>query len=165
MTPARWWQRNSQRVALGSMLLPYLIGLSLLVIGPGLAGFALSLTDYNAIQPPTWAGLENFRRLPDDHIFRIAVFNSLLYIVLAVPIRLVGALLLARLLQRPSRSSLDWTRDRLSPDGDSRSRLGTDLALDSESDLRTAESAPGAGWASTDQPGWSIRTPRVSASC
>ncbi len=53
MTPARWWQRNSQHVALGSMLLPYLIGLSLLVIGPGLAGFALSLTDYNAIQPPT----------------------------------------------------------------------------------------------------------------
>jgi hypothetical protein len=44
MTPARWWQRNSQRVALGSMLLPYLAGLTLLVIGPGIAGFALSLT-------------------------------------------------------------------------------------------------------------------------
>ena len=104
--PARWWQRNSQRVALGSMLLPYLMGLSLLVIGPGLAGFALSLADYNAIQPPSWAGLENFRRLPGDHVFRIAVFNSLLYIVLAVPLRLVGALALARLLQRPSRGSL-----------------------------------------------------------
>ncbi len=88
------------------MLAPYLIGLALLVIGPGLAGFGLSLTDYDAIAAPRWAGLENFRRLPGDHIFRIAVFNSLLYIALAVPIRLAGALLLARLLQRPSRSSL-----------------------------------------------------------
>jgi multiple sugar transport system permease protein len=106
MTPARWWQRNSQRVALGSMLLPYLAGLTLLVIGPGIAGFALSLTSYNAIQSPTWVGLENFRRLPGDEVFRIAVFNSLLYIVLAVPLRLIGALALARLLQRPSRGSL-----------------------------------------------------------
>lgn len=105
MTPARWWQRNSQRVALGSMLAPYLIGLALLVVGPGLAGFALSLTDYNAIQPPAWAGLENFRRLSGDHVFRIAVFNSLFYIALAVPIRLFGALMLAWLLQRPSRGS------------------------------------------------------------
>lgn len=106
MTAAHWWQRNSQHVAHGAMLLPYLLGLTLLVIGPGLAGFALALTDYNAIQPPVWAGLGNFRRLPHDHVFRIAVFNSLLYILLAVPLRLLGALLLARLLQRPSRGSL-----------------------------------------------------------
>lgn len=106
MTPARWWQRNSQRVALGSMLAPYLLGLAVLVIGPGLAGFALALTDYNAIQPPSWAGLANFRRLPGDEVFRIAIFNSLLYIVLAVPLRLVGALALARLLQRPRRTTL-----------------------------------------------------------
>jgi multiple sugar transport system permease protein len=106
VTPIRWWQRNSQRMALWSMLAPYLIGLSLLVIGPGLAGFALSLSDFDAIQRPRWAGLENFRRLPHDHVFRIAVFNSLLYVALAVPIRMVGALLLARLLQRPSRGAM-----------------------------------------------------------
>jgi multiple sugar transport system permease protein len=106
MLLSSWWQRNAQRIALWSMLLPYLAGLGLLVIGPGVAGFALSLTDYNAIQPPKWVGFANFRRLPGDHVFRIAVFNSLLYIALAVPLRLLGALLLARLLQRPSRSSL-----------------------------------------------------------
>ncbi len=87
------------------MLLPYLVGLALLVVGPALAGFALALTDYNAIESPRWAGLANFRRLPGDHFFRIAVFNSLLYIALAVPIRLAGAFLLARLLLRPSRTT------------------------------------------------------------
>jgi multiple sugar transport system permease protein len=106
MKPAHWWQRNAQRFALWSMLAPYLIGLSLLVIGPGLAGFALSLTNFDAIQRPAWAGLENFRRLPGDHVFRISIFNSLLYIALAVPLRLAGALLLARLLERPSRGTL-----------------------------------------------------------
>lgn len=88
------------------MLAPYLIGLALLVIGPGLAGFALSLTDYNAIGPPRWAALDNFRRLPGDRVFRIAVFNSLLYVALAAPLRLVGALFLARLLQRPVRGTM-----------------------------------------------------------
>ena len=88
------------------MLAPYLVGLALLVIGPGIAGFALSLTDYNAIEAPKWAGLANFRRLPGDRVFRIAVFNSLLYVALAVPLRLAGALVLARLLQRPSRGSM-----------------------------------------------------------
>jgi len=87
------------------MLAPYLVGLALLVAGPALAGFAFSLTDYNAIQSPRWAGLANFQRLAADHIFRIAVFNSLLYIALAVPIRLAGAFLLARLLLRPSRTT------------------------------------------------------------
>lgn len=87
------------------MLAPYLIGLLLLVIGPGMTGFALSLTDYNAIQPPAgrdWRTSGVCRTIRSS----VAVFNSLFYIALAVPIRLVGALLLAWLLLRPSRSSL-----------------------------------------------------------
>jgi multiple sugar transport system permease protein len=85
------------------MLAPYLIGLTLLVILPALAGFALAFTDYSALRPPTFAGLANFRELVDDQVFRIALGNSLLYIGLAVPLRLAGALLTARLLLRPMR--------------------------------------------------------------
>jgi len=89
------------RWQLGLMLAPYLIGLGALVLLPALAGFGLAFTDYNALQPPRFAGLANFRDLLDDGIFRIAVANSLFYIGLAVPLRLVGALLTARLLLRP----------------------------------------------------------------
>jgi multiple sugar transport system permease protein len=85
------------------MLAPYLIGLSLLVILPALAGFALAFTEYSALQPPIFAGLANFRALAHDEVFRIALGNSLLYIALAVPLRLAGALLTARLLLRPMR--------------------------------------------------------------
>jgi multiple sugar transport system permease protein len=91
------------RLQLGLMLAPYLIGLTLLVILPALAGFALAFTDYSALRPPTFTGLANFRELVDDQVFRIALGNSLFYIGLAVPLRLAGALLTARLLLRPMR--------------------------------------------------------------
>jgi multiple sugar transport system permease protein len=91
------------RVQFGLMLAPYLIGLAALVVLPALAGFGLAFTEYNALQPPQFAGLANFRDLLDDEIFRIAVANSLFYIGLAVPLRLAGALLTARLLLRPKR--------------------------------------------------------------
>lgn len=106
MTRSGWWQRHRQSLALGSMLLPYLVGLSILIVGPAVAGFGLAFTHFDAIRPPRWAGLENIRRLGQDPIFRVAVFNSFTYILLAVPIRLIGALLLARLLLRPTRSTL-----------------------------------------------------------
>jgi multiple sugar transport system permease protein len=96
---------RKDRVQLGLMLAPYLIGLCVLVILPAVAGFGLALTDYNALQPPRFAGLANFRDLIDDEVFRIAVANSLFYIALAVPLRLIGALLTARLLLRPMRGT------------------------------------------------------------
>jgi multiple sugar transport system permease protein len=73
------------------MLAPYLTGLAVLVVLPAAAGFALALTDYNALQPPRFAALTNLRTLLGDEVFRIAIANSLLYIALAVPLRLVGA--------------------------------------------------------------------------
>ena len=91
------------RVQFGLMLAPYLIGLAVLVVLPALAGFGLAFTEYDALQPPQFAGLANFRDLIDDEVFRIAVANSLFYIGLAVPLRLIGALLTARLLLRPAR--------------------------------------------------------------
>jgi multiple sugar transport system permease protein len=92
-----------ERLQLGLMLAPYLVGLTALVVLPALAGFALAFTDYNALQPPRLTGLANFRDLLGDDIFHIAIANSLLYIGLAVPLRLIGALLTARLLLRPGR--------------------------------------------------------------
>jgi multiple sugar transport system permease protein len=96
---------RKDHVQLGLMLAPYLIGVSVLVVLPAVAGFGLALTDYNALQPPRFAGLANFRDLIDDEVFRIAVANSLFYIALAVPLRLIGALLTARLLLRPMRGT------------------------------------------------------------
>lgn len=90
-----------ERVQLASMLAPYLLGLTLFVIGPAVAGLALAFTAFDALQPPRFVGTANFRAMLDDEVFRIAAANSLFYIALAVPLRLVGALVTARLLLRP----------------------------------------------------------------
>lgn len=105
---ARRWcpsPRLADRAIYGLMLAPYLIGLAVLVVIPAIAGFALAFTHYDALQPPRFAGLANFRELFDDELFRTAVGNSLFYIALAVPLRVAGALLTALLLLRPRRGT------------------------------------------------------------
>ena len=41
-------------------LLPWLIGLVVITIGPMLASLYLSFTRYSLIQPPEWIGMENY---------------------------------------------------------------------------------------------------------
>ena len=93
------------RVQLGLMLAPYLGGLALLVALPALLGLPLAFTDYNGLRSPTWIGLANLRELAGDPVFHKAVFNSAVYVALAVPLRLLGALGLALLLARPFRGA------------------------------------------------------------
>ena len=93
----------SERRWLGLLLAPYLLGLALLVFVPALVTFALALFEYDLITSPEWAGLANFRELWGDDLFRRSLRNSLMFIVAAVPLRLLGALLLALLLHRQFR--------------------------------------------------------------
>ena len=93
----------SERRGLVLMLAPYLVGLGALVALPAIATFGLALTDYDLIRSPDVVGLDNFRELADDRIFRIALVNSLVFAAVAVPLRLLAALGLALLLQRGGR--------------------------------------------------------------
>lgn len=83
------------------LLAPYLLGAFLLVALPALLSFALALTEYDVISPPAWRGLQNFEKLAQDPLFFISVRNSALFVLLTVPLRLLGALGLALLLHRP----------------------------------------------------------------
>ena len=47
-------------------LLPWLIGLVVITIGPMLASLYLSFTDYSLIQAPKWIGLDNYIRMLSD---------------------------------------------------------------------------------------------------
>ncbi len=86
-------------------LAPYLLGTLVLVVVPALMTLAVSFTDYHAIQPPTWAGLDNFRRLAQEPLVRRGLYNTLLFAAAAVPLRLLGALGLALLLGARRRGS------------------------------------------------------------
>ena len=92
-----WPLTYSRQLSL--FLLPYLLGTLALVIIPALATVAIAFTEYNAIRPPVWNGLGNFRALWSSPLVRLSLRNSFLFLALAVPLRLTGALLLALLLQ------------------------------------------------------------------
>jgi multiple sugar transport system permease protein len=88
----------TERRGLALMLAPYLLGLTVLIAVPAIITFGLALFEYDLITSPEWAGLSNFRELWGDDIFRRSLRNSLMFIAAAVPLRLLGALLLALLL-------------------------------------------------------------------
>jgi multiple sugar transport system permease protein len=90
-----------QRVELGLLLTPYLIGTFVLVALPIIATFGLAFTNYDALAAPEWAGLWNFREVLADPRFGAALGNSLYFVAVAVPLRLGATLVLALLLCRP----------------------------------------------------------------
>ncbi|MGH3131495.1 MAG: carbohydrate ABC transporter permease [Gaiellaceae bacterium] len=82
------------------MLAPYLLGIGVLIALPAAVTFGLALTEYDLIRSPEFAGIDNFRELASDEVFRTALGNSVVFAAVAVPLRLAGALGLALLLHR-----------------------------------------------------------------
>lgn len=87
------------------MLLPYLLGLLGLVALPALLSIPFAFTEFSGVNPPRWTGLANFRQMLGDGLFWNGLLYSLFFIAVAVPLRVLGALLLAFLLHRRSRSN------------------------------------------------------------
>ncbi len=90
----------SERLQRRLMLAPFVVGATVLVVAPALATFGLALFHYDGLSAPRWAGLDNFDALLDDPFLADAVRASLLFIVLAVPLRLAVACGLALLHHR-----------------------------------------------------------------
>jgi multiple sugar transport system permease protein len=93
-----------ERRGLWLMATPFLVGVGVLVLIPAFGSFAMAAYEWDLVRPPRFVGLDNFRQLVDDPVFRISLQNSLLYAVTAVPLRLLFALGLALLLFGRSRA-------------------------------------------------------------
>jgi multiple sugar transport system permease protein len=91
------------RASLYVLLSPYLLGVAVLVALPVALSLGLAFTAYDGLSAPRWRGLGNFRDLLDDELFRIAAWNSLAFVAITVPLRVVLTLALALLLDRPRR--------------------------------------------------------------
>lgn len=81
-------------------LLPACIVLGLVVLYPALRVLAISLTDYNMINPAQSVGWSNYLRLWADPLFWDALRHSVLYVVMVVPILVVVPAFLAILVNR-----------------------------------------------------------------
>lgn len=78
--------------------LPYLAGVLLLVGLPALAASVLAFTEYSAVASPTFNGLDNFDRLLGDEALRRAVWNTLIFMAMSVPLRLLAITVLSLVL-------------------------------------------------------------------
>lgn len=97
--------RSQRRRSLSmlALLAPYLIGVVVLMLIPALFSFGLAFTEYDALSAPRWNGIRNFQYLFQDWFFLKAVRNSFFFVVLAVPLRVLGTLGLALLLRHRRR--------------------------------------------------------------
>jgi multiple sugar transport system permease protein len=99
-SPATLRAATRESIAAYLFLLPWLLGLVGLTLGPMLASLWLSCTRYDLVSPPRWIGLENYATLVTDERYLQSVRVTVVYVLLEVPLRLAFALLLAVLLNR-----------------------------------------------------------------
>jgi multiple sugar transport system permease protein len=79
-------------------LLPWLIGLVLITLGPMLASLYLSFTNYSLIQAPSFVGLDNYARMFSDPRLHKSLAVTFTYVIVGVPLQLIAALGIAMLL-------------------------------------------------------------------
>jgi multiple sugar transport system permease protein len=79
---------------------PYLVGLALLIAVPLGGSLLLAVSDFAGVGGLRLTGFDNFARLVGDDAFWRSLGNSLVYIAIAVPLRLGAAVGFALLLHR-----------------------------------------------------------------
>ena len=78
---------------------PWLIGFFAFSLGPLLSVLYFSLTKYSVLAPPVWVGFENYLQIfTGDPLFWTSLYNTVYYVVFAVPLEVVLAFVIALLL-------------------------------------------------------------------
>lgn len=74
---------------------PWLVGFCVFLLYPIIYTIRISFTEYTGFGTPVWTGLANYRRMIHDDVFWTAVYNTIYYTALAVPVGVVVAMVLA----------------------------------------------------------------------
>lgn len=82
---------------------PYILGFLAFTIIPMCISLYYSLTDYKITTAPNFIGLANYTRMVADSRFFKSIWVTLKYVVVAVPLKLVFALLVAVLLTKKTK--------------------------------------------------------------
>jgi len=77
---------------------PWLLGFAMLSLFPMIQSLWLSFTQYDLLTEPVWVGLRNFKEMMADPRLLKSLTVTLRYAVVAVPLRLTAALLIAMVL-------------------------------------------------------------------
>jgi multiple sugar transport system permease protein len=98
---------KTQRALWGyALLLPWLLGLIIFVVGPIIVSLYFSFTDFEGMGKPAWTGLANYQKaFFGDDLFWPSLARTFEYSLAVVPVGLLGSLVLAVLLNRGIRGT------------------------------------------------------------
>jgi multiple sugar transport system permease protein len=82
------------------MITPYLIHFAAFIAFPVLFSLFLMFHRWNIISPMEFIGLKNFYRLIHDYYFWRSIINTLIFLVIHVPLQIITALFFAELLNQ-----------------------------------------------------------------
>ena len=82
------------------MSLPYIVSFLMFIAFPIVFSFILIFHKWNIVTPMEWVGLRNFIRLFHDVQFLKAVTNTLIFIIIHIPLQITVSLLLAVILNQ-----------------------------------------------------------------
>lgn len=83
------------------LVMPWFLGFLFFLLGPMLASIYLSFTDWDLLTRAKFVGLQNYRRMIfDDPLVKQSLTVTTIYAFTAVPLRVVGGLFLAVLLNQ-----------------------------------------------------------------
>lgn len=107
--PGRAGARWRRQLPAWLMMLPGLLGLLVFFAYPLIANIYFSFTNFSLTTPPVWIGLRNYQYLfTQDPRIVTASLNTLWFVVILVPVRILCSLGIAMLLTRRKRASGFW---------------------------------------------------------
>lgn len=89
-----------ERLWVLALLAPTLLGLVLGTFGAIFATLGLSVLDWDLLTPPRFVGLQNYLDLPDGRLFGKALWNTVTFAALYVPLVMVFSFAVALMLNR-----------------------------------------------------------------
>ncbi|WP_454110130.1 carbohydrate ABC transporter permease [Leifsonia shinshuensis] len=105
VAPPRRRARRPRRLAPVVMLAPAVLGLVVFFAYPLIADVVLSFTNFNQLGAPSFIGLRNYVFMfTQDPRLITATMNTLWFVVILVPCRMIGALLTALLVSKARRA-------------------------------------------------------------
>lgn len=103
------WRRasrgmNSREAGPGYLMVaPYLIHFAAFMAFPLIFSIILVFHKWNIITPMKWIGLANFRRVVRDDLFFQSLWNTLVFLIIHIPLQMIIALTLAVMLNQAIR--------------------------------------------------------------
>jgi len=94
----RRWVRDNAWAYL--FIAPQILGLLVFVIGPVIFAFVISFMKWDIGSTPEWVGLANYSKQVSDPVFWKVLKNTSVFALLNIPLTVVGALVLALMLNQ-----------------------------------------------------------------